>query len=153
MTWTRSSFCNNSACVEWHKASASNSSGNCLEAGWSTPCNNSACAEAIHDDGTVKLRDTKTVKMAEKFGTDYVVLSYTPEEWDEGRAVVFEPVSSTLVPAGIWLHRNAERMRKSEEFRDNHWYRVSKDGQELWFDQEEVDAWKSGVRAGEMALA
>jgi len=64
---------------KWHKATASNPSGNCLEArwmtsSWSNGSGGTNCVEVRLDDDIIEVRDTKN--------RDGGTLRFTGSEWD-----------------------------------------------------------------------
>jgi hypothetical protein len=174
--WRRSSFCNNSACVEadgpWVKATASNPSGNCVEAQWTTgvcdsaacveaawthaPCESNECVEVVPNTDPacpwVHVRDSKFN------GTEnQPVLVFPREEWANGGVIDFIPVST---PADE-LTGLADAMAASAALghsTDTDWYMVlgtQENGEPaaLFFDQPEVGAFIHGIRVREFAIA
>jgi Domain of unknown function (DUF397) len=193
----KSSFCQNSACVEadldWHTASASQNNGGCVQAAWqkaqasangdcveaqwtksarsyangdcveaawarSSYTQPDACVEAQWDRGKCQLNDCAEVRTEPACGLvhlrdskdpDGTVLDYPREEWDGGNVVTFIPVSKSVVPDGLVKARDS---RAQDTANRDQWYQVTRNGASLWFDQAEVDAFRSGVADAEFAL-
>jgi Domain of unknown function (DUF397) len=113
----------NGNCVSWAKSARSNPSGNCVEAG--------------HDD-----QDSSRVLLRDSKDPDGPVLEYGADYWRGGRAVHFTPVPAEQVPAHLVFVRD---MRK--EFTTDSWYKVSRGVSALYFDADEVRAFRDAVEA------
>jgi hypothetical protein len=127
-----SSFCSAVNCLQvaFTKSSKSNPSGNSVEA-------------RISDDQRFAfVRDSK-------LGAASPILRYPLIEWHAGRRIEFTSVYSTDVPDFIMGIRAADVMVPQAM----DWYKVEKDGQTLFFDQEEVTAFQAGVQLNEFASA
>lgn len=145
---------NNGGCVaadiDWHKASAS-AVNNCVEAGSRhMGCQNVTCVDVQESDGCplVHVRDSK-------LGDASPVLDFSREIWDGGAGIIFEPVSVLRVPSGKNTPLGVATVRTPNAAAMS-WFRVTSDlspGRELWFHQNEVDAWHAGVANREFALA
>lgn len=112
----------------WTKSARSGPNGNCVE---------------IDESGEsfVLVRDSKD--------PDGPVLVYRKDYWRGGRAVQFRPVQAYAVPAHIVAARD---VRKGQ-FATPAWFAVRRAGATLYFDADEVRAWKQGIESGEFALA
>lgn len=141
----------NGDCVEWASPAASGPQGNCVQRTARTRCNNSACVElcvcGTENCGLVHVRDSKD--------PDGVILDYPEGTWAGGAAVVFLPVSRSVVACSENGKRALQVAADRGHDPDAHWYMVTPGlglDQALWFDQAEVDAWRAGVTDGEFAL-
>jgi hypothetical protein len=106
--------------IMWIKSARSAANGNCVEADDS-------------GDAYVLVRDSKD--------RDGPVLSYHKDYWRGGRAVQFRPVPSYKVPAGLVAARDVRRGTPATDC----WFAVRRSAGTLYFDADEVRAWKQGV--------
>jgi hypothetical protein len=111
-----------------------------FKSAWCGPDSN--CPEA-DDSGDlyVLLRDSKD--------RDGPVLSYRKDYWRGGRAVQFRPVPSYKVPAGLVAARDVRRGAPATDC----WFAVRRSAGTLYFDADEVRAWKQGVERDEFVPA
>lgn len=148
--------CVEAGTVPFAPARASQPQAHCVEAGSAefanaAECNGGTCVEHGDHGGMVFVRDSKDPRSA----TDsFPHLHFPRDQWDGGRAVHFEPLALGEMPPQEALDVAAAR----DHVREQRWYKVTSPspqdaGTVLWFDQAEMDAWVSGVLAGEFALA
>ena len=122
--------CNNSACLEadgpW--VNASNPSGNCVEAAWTTACESAACvATSDLSDGFIRVRDTKQ-------GETGPVLVYPIGTWDDGQVIDFIEATGTDQYMVIGVTEAGEQAA-------------------LFFTQGEVDRFLDGIKRDVFTLA
>lgn len=152
--WQASSHCGNNDCVEWLKSGKSFANGDCVQRTVrckSSHTNPDACVElcvcGTADCGMVHVRDSKD--------PEGVRVDYAEATWDDGRAVVFLPVSAAVARASDNGKRALQVAADRGHDPQAHWYMVCPTGRlgaALWFDQAEVDAWQAGLRDGEFKL-
>lgn len=150
---------------EWRKSSCSLAN-DCVEAAWRTSGrsqNNGGCVEAAAcaDGAFVHVRDSKDPdgRISPTVNTVPGSVDYSVREWDGGNAVQFTAVDAGSVPAELRAIR-AERIRErglgeleAGSLLAAGWFAVFHDQGTLYFDANEVLAWREGVRAGEFASA
>lgn len=179
MTWIKSSFSRESGCIEcdisgadWRKAPRSFANGNCVEiacadgaafakasasvqdtcveaactdgaqfARASTSTAQGQCAETTAAAGEVLVRDSKDVQGPH--------LHFPAAGWEDGAGLTFTSVDTADVPEHLTEARIATGHAPGEE----EWYSLTDGTDTLWFTQAEVDAFRSGVRMREFALA
>lgn len=142
VTWNRSSACTGGACVEvaW-KTSSFCANGACVEVGWkaSSFCSSGGCVEASHRDGMVLVRDSK-------LGDGSPVLSFPPSSW---LSDVLAPVLLDRLPRTVGVVTD---MPDGVDIYEWDGHTVDGEPTRLRFTDEEWEAFRKGVEAGEFDL-
>lgn len=141
--WVKSTYSNPSGnCPEWFTSDFTGPNGNCVQFG--TGCSSANCVETEMTEGGkfVLVRDSK-----ENGRADQTVMKYWADTWNGGKAVQFRRIDSQLVPEHL---RAVQAGRKGAEATDE-WYVVQRDIQRLYFDADEVAAFRRAIEEASWA--